>query len=44
MAKINNKDILFSVHLHAGGGGTDDEEVLNALAALYDLPNEELEL
>ena len=44
MAKINNKDVLLSVHLHTGGGGTDDEDTLNALAALYDLPNEELEI
>lgn len=38
MAVINGKEILFSVHLHTGSGGTDDETVLNALAALYDLP------
>lgn len=37
MAVINGKEILFSVHLHTGSGGTDDETVLNALAELYDL-------
>ncbi len=44
MAKINGNDILFSVHLHTGSGGTSDETVLNALDALFDLPNEEQEL
>lgn len=39
MAYLNGKQILFSVQLHtSGGSGSDDEEVLNALAALYDVP------
>lgn len=38
MAVINDKNVLFSVHLHTGSGGTDDETVLNALAELFDLP------
>lgn len=41
MAYINNEQVLFSVQLHTSGSGTDDENVLNALAALYDLPNTE---